>query len=154
VYAPLSRLRQQRDENSGLGGGASGIRTLGDLSDSIAGIRPEFGSLFGPEREDLNQREFLGFDLAYRISLVPFMPDVIGDAFITSNIIELWTATFGRPADCQHQGENRRRSRRLNAEPASLSLDVPFPICNSLVLVDWQLTGGAKPTVLTVRLDN
>jgi hypothetical protein len=37
---------------SGLDGGASGIRTLGDLPDSIAGIWPVFGSLFGPERED------------------------------------------------------------------------------------------------------
>jgi hypothetical protein len=40
-----------------------------------------------PKEKSLSQREFPGFDLAYRISLVPFILDVIGDAFITSSII-------------------------------------------------------------------
>jgi len=48
----FSAIKASDRERYGLGGGASGIRTLSDLSDSIAGISPEFGSLFGPERED------------------------------------------------------------------------------------------------------
>jgi hypothetical protein len=58
-----------------------------------------------PKEKILNQREFLGFESAYRISLIPFMLDVIDDALITSN-----TATFARRIDCPHQGETRRRS--------------------------------------------
>jgi hypothetical protein len=38
------------------------------------------------KKKILNQREFPGFDSAFRISLIPFMHDVREDTSITSNI--------------------------------------------------------------------
>jgi hypothetical protein len=76
-------------------------------------LAPSLAHYSAQKKKILNQREFLGFDSVYRISLVPLMPDGIGDAFITSKHHKTWMATLDHRA-VSHPASGGNEKGHLN----------------------------------------